>query len=137
MRVVRVGTPPAVVRVRTRDDVVVDHVQEEGCGQAHREPFGVLVLRRRPVAGFLFPYLQRVRSGDRANEFRQRCEGLEIQGVTLHSYRYAWAERARKAGYPERFAQATLEHNSKAVHRAYAKAANVGCLRSKIMKTKS
>jgi methionyl-tRNA formyltransferase len=39
--------------------------------------------------------------------------------VTLHSYRYAWAERAKTAGYPERFAQLALGHNSKAVHRAY------------------
>ena len=41
--------------------------------------------------------------------------------MTLHSYRYAWAERAKTVGYPERFAQAALDHNSKAVHRAYAK----------------
>ena len=25
--------------------------------------------------------------------------------MSLHSYRYAWAERAKQAGYPERFAQ--------------------------------
>jgi hypothetical protein len=36
--------------------------------------------------------------------------------VWLHSYRYAWAER---------FAQQALGHNSKAVHRAYAKHAEV------------
>ena len=83
------------------------------------------VLRRRPNTGFLFPYLQGVRPGDRATEFKQRCRGLQIDGVTLHSYRYAWAERARKAGYPERFAQEALGHNSKAVHRAYAKRAQV------------
>lgn len=46
-----------------------------------------------------------------------------IKGVTLHSYRYAWAERAKVCGYPERFAQEALGHNSKAVHRAYAKRA--------------
>jgi integrase len=83
------------------------------------------VLRRRPNAGPLFPHLQGVRAGDRATEFRQRCAGLKIEGVTLHSYRYAWAERARRAGYPERFAQEALGHNSKAVHRAYAKRAQV------------
>jgi len=33
------------------------------------------------------------------------------------------AERAKMAGYPERFAQEALGHNSKAVHRAYAKRA--------------
>ena len=73
--------------------------------------------------GFLFPYLATVRAGDRATEFRSRCRQLNISGVTLHSYRYAWAERALKCGYPERFAMENLGHNSKAVHRAYAKRA--------------
>jgi len=50
---------------------------------------------------------------------------LEILGVSLHSYRYAWAERALKCGYPERFAQQALGHNSKAVHHAYSKHAEV------------
>ena len=45
--------------------------------------------------------------------------------MTLHSYCYAWAERAKAAGYPERFAQAALGQNSKAVHWAYAKNAKV------------
>ena len=45
--------------------------------------------------------------------------------MSLHSYRYAWAERARTAGYPERFAMENLGHNSKAVHLAYAKKAKV------------
>jgi integrase len=83
------------------------------------------VLRGLARVGPLFPYLMRVRAGDRATEFKQRCVGLGIMGVTLHSYRYAWAERARSAGYPERFAQEALGHNSKAVHRAYAKKAQV------------
>jgi hypothetical protein len=39
-----------------------------------------------------------VRPGDRATEFRQWVLGLEIKGVTLHSYRYAWAERVLKCG---------------------------------------
>jgi integrase len=64
-----------------------------------------------------------VRAGDRVTEFRSRCRQLGITGVTLHSYRYAWAERAKTVGYPERFAQEALGHNSKAVHRAYAKKA--------------
>jgi len=83
------------------------------------------LLRNLPQVGALFPYLRNVRAGDRATEFKQRCSGLGIAGVTLHSYRYAWAERARLAGYPERFAQEALGHNSKAVHRAYAKRAQV------------
>lgn len=83
------------------------------------------VLKRRPSKGPLFPYLCTVRSSDRATEFKQRCQGLGITGVTLHSYRYGWAERARKAHYPQRCAQETLGHQSAAVHRAYAKNAAV------------
>jgi integrase len=83
------------------------------------------LLKDLPSEGPLFPYLSRVRAGDRATEFKQRCQQLKIVGVTLHSYRYAWAERAKTAGYPERFAQEALGHNSKAVHRAYAKRALV------------
>lgn len=83
------------------------------------------ILRDLPGNGPLFPYLRTVRAGDRATEFHQRCVGLKIKGVSLHSYRYAWAERAKAAGYPERFAQEALGHNSKAVHRAYARKAKV------------
>lgn len=82
-------------------------------------------LKDLPGKGLLFPYLARVRAGDRATEFKQRCRGLGIEGVSLHSYRYAWAERAKTCGYPERFAQEALGHNSVAVHRAYAKRAKV------------
>ena len=78
-----------------------------------------------PAEGLLFPYLASVRAGDRATEFSSRCRQLGIEGVTLHSYRYAWAERAKTAGMPERFAMENLGHNSKAVHRAYAKRALV------------
>ena len=81
------------------------------------------IFKDLPSEGVLFPYLCRVRAGDRATEFKSRCRQLGITGVSLHSYRYAWAERAKIAGYPERFAQEALGHNSKAVHRAYAKRA--------------
>jgi integrase len=83
------------------------------------------LLKDLPAEGPLFPYLAGVRAGDRATEFRSRCRQVGIEGVTLHSYRYAWAERALKCGYPERFAMENLGHNSKAVHRAYAKRAQV------------
>ncbi len=83
------------------------------------------ILKELPKEGLLFPYLAKVRAGDRATEFKQRCDGLGIKGISLHSYRYAWAERAQVAGYPERFAQKALGHNSKAVHRAYARRAEV------------
>lgn len=47
------------------------------------------ILANLPKFGPLFPYLRIVRPTDRANEFRQRCAGLKINGITLHSYRYA------------------------------------------------
>jgi len=84
-----------------------------------------VLLKRRAATWPLFPYLRTVRPCDRATEFKQRCDGLKIKGVSLHSYRYAWAERALKCGYPERFAQQSLGHNSKAVHHSYSKHAEV------------
>jgi integrase len=83
------------------------------------------ILITLPRDGYLFPYLQKVRASDRATEFAQRCGGLRITGATLHSYRYAWAERAAKCGYPERHAMRALGHASKAVARAYAKRAEI------------
>lgn len=83
------------------------------------------ILRSRPSAGPLFPKLALWHEKHRAKEFKRRCICLGIHGITLHSYRYSWAERAKTAGYPERFAQQALGHNSAAVHRAYAKKAQV------------
>lgn len=82
-------------------------------------------LRQLPQRGPLFPTWSQILDKYRSCEFQRRCKLLKIQGVSLHSYRYAWAERAKECGYPERFAQAALGHKSKAVHRAYAKAARV------------
>ena len=42
------------------------------------------ILKRRPAVGPLFPYLRTVRAGDRATEFKQRCQGLGIKGISLH-----------------------------------------------------
>ena len=83
------------------------------------------IPQRRPQGDPLFPYLRTVRAGDRSMEVKQRCDGLGIQGISRHSYRYAWAERALKCGYPERFAQHALGHNSKTVHYAYSKRSEV------------
>ena len=83
------------------------------------------VLRSRPATGCLFPQIARWKESDRAKAFIRRCKLMGVSGVSLHSYRYAWAERAKQCGYPERFAQEALGHNSKAVHRAYAKKAQM------------
>jgi integrase len=84
-----------------------------------------LLLRKLPAAGHLFPKLAATTENARSAEFWRRCKLLGITGVSLHSYRYAWAQRAKECGYPERFAQEALGHNSKAVHRAYARHARV------------
>ena len=83
------------------------------------------ILGALPTAGFLLPRLARMHEKHRAKEFRRRCDGLGLKGITLHSYRYAWAERAVQLGYPERYAQEALGHQSAAIHRAYAKKARV------------
>jgi integrase len=86
-----------------------------------------IILKNLPATGLLFPKIATLSDNDRAAEFARRCRLLGIQGISLHSYRYAWAERARVAGYPERYAQAALGHKSSAVHHAYARNAEVIC----------
>lgn len=78
-----------------------------------------------PQSGPLFPHISTLSANDRSAEFSRRCRLCGIESVSLHSYRYAWAERAKSAGMPERFAMQALGHNSKAVHRAYAKSAYI------------
>lgn len=85
------------------------------------------LLKKLPQHGFLFPKISQTSNNDRSAEFCRRCRVLGLKGVSLHSYRYAWAERAYTAGYEERFAQAALGHKNRAVHHAYAKRAKVVC----------
>jgi integrase len=85
------------------------------------------LLKSRPESGDLFPNIKRTSAAHRSAEFRRRCRVAGLTGVSLHSYRYAWAQRAKAAGYPQRFAQAALGHSSRAVHEAYAKNAFVIC----------
>jgi integrase len=82
-------------------------------------------LGQLPTAGLLFPALARIHERHRSRMFIKRLATVGISGVSLHSYRYAWAERAKAAGYPERFAMQALGQSSKAVHRAYARKAQV------------
>jgi integrase len=80
---------------------------------------------KKILQGPLFPTFSKLKEGHRSTHFRRSCRKAGVEGVSLHSYRYALAERARIAGYPERFAQEARGHNSKAVHRAYARNAQV------------
>lgn len=83
------------------------------------------ILNQLPPTGQLFPALARIHERHRSKLFIKRLATVGITGVSLHSYRYAWAERAKCAGYPERFAMQNLGQGSKAVHRAYSKKAQV------------
>ena len=83
------------------------------------------ILQSRPAKGYLFPQIVCWKESDRAKAFSRRCTLVGVSGVSLHSYRYAWAERAKTCGYPERFAMENLGHGSEAVTRAYAKKAKV------------
>lgn len=82
------------------------------------------VLRQLPNEGPLFPQLSQLGEKQRGSYFWKRRVIAELPaGIVLHSYRYAWAERAQTAGMPEREAMAHLGHGSKAIHRAYARSA--------------
>jgi integrase len=92
------------------------------------------ILKELPTSGSLFPKYSTLSSADRAGRFAERCHRLGITkrskergipSICLHSYRYAWAERAKKAGYPERYAQETLGHQSGFFARFYSKRAQV------------
>ncbi|SRR5579884_32570 len=85
------------------------------------------LLQSLPLSGDLFPTIKPTSANHRSAEFRRRCRVAGIHGVSLHSYRHAWAQRAKACGYPQRFAQEALGHGSRAVHEAYAKGAVVIC----------
>ena len=85
------------------------------------------LLKMLPSSGDLFPNIKRTSANHRSAEFHRRCRVSGITGVSLHSYRHAWAQRAKACGYPQRFAQEALGHSSRAIHEAYAKGVLVVC----------
>ncbi len=107
------------------DERVIAYARQKTRGVAciHFSREVATILESLPRAGVLFSRISKMHEKHRAAEFKRRCSRLKIEGITLHSYRYAWAERAMACGYPERFAMTALGHNSKAVHRAYSKKA--------------
>ena len=85
------------------------------------------LLQSLPCSGDLFPNIKKTSANYRSAEFRRRCRVARIDGISLHSYRHAWAQRAKACGYPQRFAQEALGHGSRAIHEAYARGAIVVC----------
>jgi len=91
--------------------------QEKGHACIAIGPRAEAILRQLPSQGHLFPNLVNFRSNCRSAIFWKIRRKAGIQaGICLHSYRYAWAERAAVAGMPEREAMAHLGHSSRAVH---------------------
>ncbi len=78
------------------------------------------ILEQCPQQGLLFPSVAQWKSNHRSTEFHRRCGIAGVRNCQLKGYRYAWAERARAAGMPEREAMNHLGHKSRAIHRAYA-----------------
>lgn len=60
------------------------------------------ILSSRPATGCLFPQIVRWKESDREKAFIRRLRLAGVSGVSLHCYRYAWAERARTVGYVRR-----------------------------------
>ena len=69
------------------------------------------VLDTLPKSGPLFPRLAQLSASERSSWFRYKLKKLKITEVSLHSYRYAWAELTRQAGYPERYAMQALRRS--------------------------
>src|SRR5208283_5921280 len=86
------------------------------------------LLNQLRQSGYLFPNVNAWLSSTRSGEFYRRCKMLGIEGRSLHSYRYAWAQRARAAGMPERDAMNHLGHESRAIHAAYGRSSRVTTL---------
>jgi integrase len=85
------------------------------------------LLAELPQSGPLFPNIVKTNNSARSAEFCRRLRTVGLKGISLHSYRYAWAERAYEAGYPERWAQYALGQKSRAAHQAYARGAQFRC----------
>lgn len=85
------------------------------------------LLRKLPKEGPLFPHITTMNDRSRSCLMWKRCKRLKFENISLHSYRYAWAQRAKQAGLEVRFAQAALGHNSRAMAEYYAKDAVVVC----------
>ena len=73
----------------------------------------VAIFEQLPIIWPLFPGA--ATSGNALAVSPPRPQNIE--GISLHSYRYTWAERGKTGGYTERFAQLGLGPNSTAVHR--------------------
>ena len=86
------------------------------------------LLKRLPHQGSLFPKISKEKTNRRSGDFWRRCRRLGFPpGCVLHSYRYAWIQRAAQVGMPERYAMAMMGHQSRIIHQSYAEKAVIEC----------
>ncbi len=52
------------------------------------------LLSDLPGEGPLFPRIAKMHEKDRAKQFMRRCKLVGVSRVSLHSYRYSWAEHS-------------------------------------------
>ena len=81
-------------------DRVISYARRKTGSQAviHFGPAVEAILRSLPTQGPLFPSLAPLKEKFRGQKFKRCCVKLGIMDVTLHCYRYAWAERAKQCG---------------------------------------
>jgi integrase len=79
------------------------------------------IILTLPSTGLLFPGLAKVGENDRSTAFAIHCKKASIEGVTLHSYRYAVIQRAKACGYNKRHAMAMVGQTREQTHDQYAK----------------
>jgi len=79
------------------------------------------ILEELPQTGLLFPTLAGVGENDRATAFAKHCEKAGVEGVTLHSYRYAVIQRAQACGFSKRHAMAMVGQSREQTHNLYAR----------------
>jgi hypothetical protein len=89
-----------ILRSYTHEPLAILFMEKRAITFEEHQRIIAKLARRRPVVPVSVPRAYR------AMEFKSRFRQLGIVGVTLHSYRYAWAECAKTCGMPERFAQA-------------------------------
>jgi integrase len=72
------------------------------------------------MPGLLFPTLSQVGENDRSTAFAKQCIKAGVEGVTLHSYRYALIQRAKACGFNKRHAMAMVGQSREKTHDLYA-----------------
>jgi hypothetical protein len=79
----------------TDQTIAYSRVKTDSAVVIHFGALAAAVLKELPSTGFLFPKISQMHEKHRAKQFHRRCKLLGIKGVSLYSYRYAGAERAR------------------------------------------